>query len=558
MKQIAKWPLFAIVLLAVLGSSAPAATPLSGTISGTVKDADGHPLAGALISVHDIAATADEVLKLTKTDKNGHFLAADLSPGHYALRATALGYKTEFVAQATVSPHQTAVFNFTLRRVSELLNSEQDAESYKYIIRRNRTIFQLQENMEPVIAEDKKPFIRQTHGLVQFAAQGAASSLPGAGNFAGFNFAISENINENLDVVVAGQTGIGRISPQQINTQATLLAGDNHQLTFDIGYGHLPAIATLESNPQGLNQYSLHATDKWHIAGPVVILYGFDYLRYDGIGHASHIAPRANICLQATPRDQFFAAIYSPSGADIESSEEFETTKVDFHGPVELIDIDPQKAIDNSRRYEFGYTHTFKDRSSLETAVFWDNISGHTVGILTAPGNPEPGNNENDHPANGSLSTIEQNGQTHGLRVIFTHPINNNISASLGYAFGQGQRLSSVDGRANFSVGYFQVITGKVDAQLVSSGTHISAVFRLSSPQAVLAIDPFQQKLGTIDPNISIYLTQAMPMFSFIPGRWEATLDARNLLDSSNGDDRARLAIGQYWRSIRGGFSVRF
>jgi hypothetical protein len=47
-------------------------------------------------------------------------------------------------------------------------------------------------------------------------------------------------------------------------------------------------------------------------------------------------------------------------------------------------------------------------------------------------------------------------------------------------------------------------------------------------------------------------------MFGFIPGRWEATLDARNLLDLKLGDKQTKVAIAQYWRTIRGGFSVRF
>lgn len=553
MKQYAILPLFALALMVIAGGSA-IAKPLSGTISGTVKDAQGRPLSGVLVSVHDV--DADEALKATKTDKNGRYIAANLTPGRYALKATAVGYKSELIAAATVTPHQTTVFNLTLRRVSELINAEKDAESYRYVLRRNRTIFQYEKDQPQLVAEEKRPFVRETHGFVNFAFTQAASRQPGAGSSAGFNFALSQMLNENIEVVVAGQTGIGRLNPQRIDTQASVQAGDNHQLTLAIGYGRLPVYESVGRTNQVFEHYNLRATDKWHIAGPVVIVYGFDYTRFEGIGSTSNIAPRFNFDLQVSARDQVYAAIYSPNGADIESTEEFETTRVDFHGPVEIINLNPDMPIARNLRYEIGYNHTFKNKSSIDAAVFWDT-SNNTVNAFSL--NNEGGQQDsvdNDRP---QLFGLAQKGRARGVRVIFARPINEQITASVGYAVGNTHQLEiNAEGQPGFNSGFFQVITGKVDANLSSTGTRVSTVLRLASPRAVFAIDPFQQHLRSFDPNVSIYVTQSLPKFSFVPGRWEATIDARNLLDAGNGDENLRLAIGQYWRSIRGGLSVRF
>ena len=431
------------------------------------------------------------------------------------------------------------------------------------MIRRNRHIFQILKDAEKPEVEiaEKRAFVRQAHGVINFAATRSFSSQPGASSFAGLNFALAQVLNSNLEVVVAGQTGIGNLSPQRLETQASVLAGDNHQFTFSAGYGHLPTFdrVTSGSNDGSLKEYSFRATDRWHIAGPVVVLYGFDYTRFEGGGaQANRINPRFNIDLQLSGNDQLFGAIYSPTGADIESSEEFETARIDFHGPVELINFNNQILVDRSRRFELGYIHTFKDRSRLEAALFLDNMVNHAVGMLSVPVEAEENSSEIG-TKDSATPVIEHRGSARGLRVIYTRPLTKNISDSVGYSFGEGQQLDfSNDGQPNFSVGYFHVLSGKLDAQIVPTGTRISAVVRLATPQAIFAIDPFQQRLGTLDPNISIYIAQALPMFNFVPGHWEANLDARNLLDTSSGDDRIRLAIGQYWRSIRGGFSVRF
>src|SRR5438552_18495661 len=100
MKQVVNWPLLAMTLLLLPWSVADAATPL-GTISGTVKDSEGRPLVGALVSLHSAEVT-DEILKSTKTDKQGRFMAANIYPGRYTLQAKAEGYKAGLIEAAFV------------------------------------------------------------------------------------------------------------------------------------------------------------------------------------------------------------------------------------------------------------------------------------------------------------------------------------------------------------------------------------------------------------------------------------------------------------------------
>ncbi len=550
MKPFNQWPLFLVPAVVIIMGTVVNASPTSGTISGTIKDNEDRPLVGAVVRI--FSDSEQEAILKTITDKNGRFLASNLSPGNYKLKAIASGYKPVEVTQANVTPSRNTIFDLKLEKASSLLTAEQQRDSYKYVLRRNRTIFQLDE--QEYVAE-KKTFIREAHGFINFTSSKSFSSHPFPINSSNLNFALAQMLNEDVELVIAGQTGLAVNSPQRLDVQASLSHNDDHKVELAIGYGQLPTISPgIKSISRDINQYTIQATDRWRVSGPVVIVYGFDYSHFDGAKQSNHFAPRISLDLQVSPNDQLFAAIYSPDGADIESSTEFETTKVDFKGPVELISLVPQPALENSQRYEVGYSHTFKDRSRIETALFWDKLSNRTIPLVSEDSTEAP-----QADSNLMLNTISQTGEAKGVRVIFSQPITSNFSTMAGYSFGQGQELSfSTTGQPMVSVGYFHVFTGKVNAQLLSTGTKVSAVVRLASPNALLAIDPFQKQMRMLDPNFSVYLTQTVPMFGFVPGRWEATLDARNLLDLNLGDRQTKVAITQYWRTIRGGFSVRF
>jgi hypothetical protein len=134
-------------------------------------------------------------------------------------------------------------------------------------------------------------------------------------------------------------------------------------------------------------------------------------------------------------------------------------------------------------------------------------------------------------------------------------------TASAGYSFGQGQRLSA-SGFSNpndmFRSSFFQTAALKLGAGF-RTGTQVRTVLRFSPEATVFAIDPFAGRLGVYDPSLSIQVTQELPSFG-LPVRAEAVIDARNLLDVQTSMENGYLltAVGNNRRSVRGGISVRF
>lgn len=543
-KQAIKWPLLVVALWLTLSTSVWAETPV-GTVSGIVKDDNNLPVVGAAVWVFGFSQEA--VLK-TFTDKNGRFVAADLLPGSYTIQASALGFKPTVVMAASIISDQTNILNFKLQRVADTLTPNQKAASYKHVLRRNRTIFQLEENDELAIQEEPQNSVtRETHGIVNFVASQAFSTQAGRASSGSVDFAVAQMFSDDIELVVAGQTGLGSGAQQRLDIQTSLLVSDDHKLNFTFDYSHLP---TFDPNTSpGLNQYSCQVEDRWHIAGPLVLVYGLDFTHFDGAAQSTRISPHVGFDLQVTPHNQLFGAIYSPNGADIESSANFETTNVKFSGPVELIGLLPQPVVTDSKRWELGYRHSFKNQSRLETTFFLDKTNLHTLSLI-------PVNNNDVSP---NELNINQHNTTRGVRVVYSQPINNNISASIGYSFSEGQTIDlATENQIQVVSNYAHILSGKIDTDLPSTGTRISAVVRFVSPQSMAALDPFTSQVKTLTPNFNIYITQALPMFSFVPGQWKATVDAQNLLDTSAATQRNHLVISPDWRIIRGGVSVRF
>src|SRR5829696_4944915 len=87
-----------------------------GTISGTVLDSRGNPVAGALVKV--LRDGFNEVVKETKSAADGSF-AARVTPGRYLIRALADGFTPATFSAVQVTPSTELVYRFNLQPAGE-------------------------------------------------------------------------------------------------------------------------------------------------------------------------------------------------------------------------------------------------------------------------------------------------------------------------------------------------------------------------------------------------------------------------------------------------------
>jgi hypothetical protein len=561
MKQAIR--LCALIAIAAIAYGSVPETNASalGSIRGFIKDAAGNPLVGAAVMVMADAEEADKVVKRANTDDEGKFVAAGISPGRYRVKAIADGFKPVELA-ADVRPNKVTVFDsILLRRVTTLAEEATLNPDSKYATRRaKRTVFHYDETKKEtadatadatIALTDSSP---EMHGVINAFSQTTPGTDGERNSFIGSNFAISEKIARDANLVVSGQIGYGEGSPQRLEALTTAHAGDRHRLSVALGYARF-TFSRKGGLPQ-LGQFSLSATDTWQVSGPVLVVYGLDFARFTEGMSGTSVLPRFEVAVDAGAHTRLFAGITPGSSVDAQSRVNLESGEIVLAEPKPVA-LAPtgEPIMDRSYRLQFGGEQILSEKSSVEMMAFFDTVSGYGVGLLAVP--VETGS------ADPLIRNAELKGRSRGVRVVYHHRVNSIIEGAIGYSFGEGQ---SLDGRgitepANlFDNKMFHVFSAKIDANFVQTGTRVSTVLRLAPEQAVFAIDPFQGQIATYDPNLNVSLTQDLPSLGFLPGQWQAVVDLRNLLDqqASVSDERQELIEGRFQRLVRVGVSLRF
>ena len=568
-----------MILTLCFAASSPAAakgTKGLATISGTVRDNKGAPLAGALIQL--IREEAKQIVKQTRSAADGSF-STKIPAGRYSLKAIADGFNEVLFTSVQVSPSAEIAYRFNLEPANSprtLVNQRNDKDNVKWTLRSTqprKSIFQAEEGEDPNIAavEQSTDQVAETnsepldsHGKVRLQGIAesyfAASSDPFSPSYEGMNFALALPASETIDFIFSGQTGVGATAPQRFETTARVRLNDRHRLDVTGGSARLFGVTNGRSHARSsLGQMSVRAVDEWIVRDGVVVVMGLDYSRFLDAGNASALTPRLGVQFDANARTRVRAS-YMSAGDETaqQSSASFEEGNVIFNEPARqpIAFVSGRAVMGQSRRLEFGVQRVLDNRSTIDAAAFVDTTSGRGVGLLAMPISAFSG-----EPSRAMLDVANQNGSARGVRVVYTRRFNQVWSASAGYSFGRGQKLSAdgIDNPANlFSNAFFQTAALQVAGDW-STGTHVQTVFRFSPQATVFAIDPFVGRLAVYDPSLSVQITQDLPTFG-LPVRAQAIIDARNLLDfqtrTSNGE--TVIEVGNGARSVRGGISVRF
>jgi hypothetical protein len=574
-----------LIAFTALALDARAGTPKASslaTITGSVRDNKGNPLAGALVSL--VREGRRQTTKEAMTDAGGNFIARVL-PGRYGIKAIATGFNAVIFASVEVRASQELVYRFNLEPVgagNTLPERRRDRDDVKWTLRsaqNRRSIFQIQEGEDSAIkaataesaeaapletapesatstTEDNSR--SKTHGVLETYFSSGAYSAP----YTGLNFAISTPVSDGVELIFSGQTGVGPEAPQRFEASTRVRVGERHKVGVTAaGLKFGTPIWVNHRNKQSdlLGQMSMRAVDEWIVRDGIVIVMGLDYSRFIGNGGAHALTPRLGVQFDANARTRVKAAFASGGDEDgIQSIASFENDQVVFRQqsirPVAY--VDGQAVLERSHRLEFGVERVIDNSSNVEATAFFDTTSGRGVGFLSTPSTAFAG-------AAGEpfLGVANQQGSARGMRVVYTRRLNRVWTASAGYAFGHGQRLSSevfTNPADMFAGALFQTAALQMAAGF-QTGTQIRTVLRFSPEATVFAIDPFAGRLGVYDPSLSIQVTQELPSFG-LPLRAAAVLDARNLLDvqASSENGEVLTIVGNNRRSVRGGISVRF
>src|SRR5437667_5648443 len=225
MKKVFRFsaPLMVVAVVLSMTASTQGKTPRGlATITGTVRDNKGLPLAGAVIQL--IRESANQVAKETRTAADGNFLLR-IPAGRYSLKAVAEGFSEVLFSSVLVSPSAEIAYRFNLEPAGSgrtLVDQRKDRDNVKWTLRSvqsRRSIFQANEGADATIAAaenseqaenentdttDSQRKDGKTRAQGVFETYFAASANPYASSYEGMNFAVELPTSERIDLVFAG------------------------------------------------------------------------------------------------------------------------------------------------------------------------------------------------------------------------------------------------------------------------------------------------------------------------------------------------------------------
>ena len=407
MRRAFGFSLSLIALVSFITSDALAAgsNKSLATISGTVRDNRGNPLAGALVS---LMREGFKTVKEARTDKHGNFITKVL-PGRYGIKAIANGFSEVVFTEVDVKAQQELVYKFNLEPVGSgrtLPERRRDRDDVKWTLRSaqtKRSIFQANEGedatvkavteAEAQVAEaapmESAPEVTgvpsettsdskiRPHGVLEsyFASNAYGTS------YVGLNFAVATPVSEHVELIFSGQTGLGD-APGRFEATSRVRVNDRHRVGVTAsGVRFANPIWTNRLNDQSdlQGQISLRAVDEWIVRDGIVIVMGLDYSRFLGAGGAHAITPRFGVQFDANARTRVKAAFASGGEEDgIQSVASFEDDQVVFRNqPVRPVAfIDGQAVLERSHRLEFGVERVLDNSSNVEATAFFDTTIG--------------------------------------------------------------------------------------------------------------------------------------------------------------------------------------
>ncbi|MFN0140895.1 MAG: carboxypeptidase regulatory-like domain-containing protein [Pyrinomonadaceae bacterium] len=536
-----------------------------GIIKGVVRDEAGNAIADATVAI--FRGSTSKLLKQVSSARDGSFIAK-IIPGKYTVLAVAQGFNPVTLFGVEVARSTELVYGFKLERAGSgntLPEKRVDRNSSKWRIRAaqsQRSIYQNQEGETSAVAENPQDADKTEDTTEPSTGRKAQTVVDtyfagtSRGNYAGVNLATLLPINSDSAVIFAAQTAKGRDAPLRFETAVKYSPSSKHQVRITASAGKLGSI-TNNGAERTLGQFSLAATDEWQFRDGVILVFGFDYSRFVGAGDDVSLSPRLGLQFDLDSKTRGRAAFTSQTEEKSWANAiDLEGERIAFTEPVaieDLVIVGEKPQMNKSRRLEFGIERILSERSSIDASAFFDTTFGRGVN-LTSISFDELGAGFSDVVAN-------QQGSARGARIVYTRRIGSILSASGGYAIGNGQQLSASaisDPSRIFESSFFQSFFGQVAADL-KTGTSIRTIYRLSPQATVFAIDPFKGRLAIYDPGLSVYVTQHVPTFG-LPFRAEAIVDARNLFDFANGitTDEGSLILNAQRRMVRGGIQVRF
>jgi hypothetical protein len=516
----------------------------SGTfaaISGHVRDSSGAAVTGALVVV--VAANPVMPERLAWSDKRGAFLVPNLFAGEYSVKVTMPRFLPALKNGIQVNAGGNAFLVVNLQNALDVVaraagRTRVQPDDIVWTLRSARASqppLRLVDSKGPEVASRTQP---DYTGYVQLYSKTVETSS-GVEEGVGSQFSVTMPLDDRSRVTFAGQYSEIPTQPRGFGANYEFRPADRHKSNIGVNVRQGALVGDPLNN--GLREIQIQYGENFQWSDHLVVNYGAEVGRADAVTDRSYLRPRLAVSWVPDARTTFTvdATSQAPSSPDdpIRGKDYFDRTAY----------IPP--AMERYAHTEIVLSRVFSDNLEASAAMFRDRTDTQALFVNSGDGRQ------------GILILDSSHAPSEGFRFHLNREFKG-FQAGLGYttttglAFTGKQSVSLRDVHADLAKERFHMLTARVRAEIDSTQTEVTAVYRWISDFSATRLDPYQRTVEYNDPSLSLSLAQNLPTWRMFPGKVQAIVDARNLFEQSYSS--RNMQVAQYPRLVKGGINIKF
>jgi len=559
----------ALMLALATGTCVAAST---ATVSGVVRDTQGVAQMGAMV---EVLAAGSASVATAFTDMYGRYRIANLVPGKYQVRATAVLFVPATRGNLRLSTGMRATVNLTLSMLADPMawlpaerrKPDEPGDDWTWTLRSsaNRPILRLLDNGDMVLVSSGAP-----EGGRGGPMQGRLSVMSGDGGFGegGVRSVVALNRKTAGGSDLAARTSVAKIGAGVGAIPATEIdAGYESQGMFTgasrmvVSYASHPEIMSSGSE-MGMQLMRMASGRQMRLGDTVDVEAGGTVYAIHTNGTALAAEPFLRVTVH--PGEVWAVRYRLATSRDLQSFDGMDSLATAL--PVATM-VGGRLCTEGGNHQEFSVSRK-AGNGVIQAAVYRDSID-HTavagMGSKMLAGDAAPGAVMVD-TATGSFRFLGPGYTNNGVSLTVSEPLATNWWAAVEVNTGAAlsARNTANEELSAVAAGLHPEMAGAVTAALRGkvqrTGTRVRATYRWQPTHFVTAVDPYAAPGN--QAYLSLYVRQAMRWSDRLPPGLEATLDVTNLLAEGYqpflSADGQTLFLAQSPRTVQGGLSFTF
>jgi len=309
---------------------------------------------------------------------------------------------------------------------------------------------------------------------------------------------------------------------------------------------------------------TLSASDSITLMDMLELRAGTEFQAVQFLGRATALRPFGSADLHLSP-NTVLEYQYATTVPTTRWSKGFDTAPADFTETNPRMSLaGGHPAIERARHQEISLSHRVRN-TRVQVAAYSEHIANSA--LMGAGGVAYDGT---DLIPDIYSNTFTYNGgtmDTNGLRLVLQQKLSHDLTATVNYSYGGtldlvGRNLDWTALRSGIHEERRHSLAGKLVGTAPRTHTRWIASYKWTSGTALNPVDMFNVSAGQADPFFNLFVRQPIPGTRFMPGKFEALVDLRNLLAQGYvpviGPDGRTVYLVQSARSVRGGVAFVF